>query len=255
MNTKMRRLWATKTKDDEWWSSFVTAPLGLVINYVVIEWPWVTPNRITAASFALAILATICILWGGIAYFITAAFLIQLSHVLDCMDGQLARYRKISSAVGSYFDRLTDQVQVALWFGAVGIVAYIQSSSVMPVILSLIGITFYGLRGYSKYIAIEIETTRNVGYPEAMMQLSKVDTVAGLGFGFRANLLWFVREQLKVFRFDEGVLIFMLSTSLLFNQLIPMLWIFATSQLCLGVYKCVQRGRDIHTNHQHLIQK
>jgi phosphatidylglycerophosphate synthase len=255
MSIKMKRLWATKTQDDEWWSSFVTAPLGLILNYVVVEWPWVTPNRITAASFVLASLAAICILLGGIACFITAAALIQLSHVLDCMDGQMARYRKVSSPAGSYFDRLTDQVQIGLWFGAVGVAAYLESSSEVPLILALIGISFYGLRGYSKYIAIEIETDRYIGYPEAMAELSKVAPRAGLGFGLRANLIWFIREQPKVLRFDEGVLIFMLSTSLMFNQLIPMLWIFAVSQLCIGVYKGVQRGWHIHANQQHKIQK
>jgi len=34
MSGKFSRLWDTKNKDDEWWSSFVTAPLGLLINYV-----------------------------------------------------------------------------------------------------------------------------------------------------------------------------------------------------------------------------
>ena len=255
MSTKMKRLWATKTQDDEWWSSFVSTPLSLIINYVVVEWPWVTPNRITAASFVLASLAAICILFGGIACFITAAVLIQLSHVMDCMDGQMARYRKVSSPAGSYFDRLTDQVQVGLWFGSVGVAAYMESSSVVPLILTLIGISFYGLRGYSKYIAIEIETDRYIGYQEAMEELSKVVPVAGLGFGFLANLMWFIREQPKILRFDEGVLIFMLLTSLMFNQLTPLLWIFATSQLCLGIYKGVQRGWHIHANQQHKIQK
>ena len=49
MTDKLTQLWATKTKDDEWWSSFVTAPLGILANYAAVEVPWVTPNRITAA--------------------------------------------------------------------------------------------------------------------------------------------------------------------------------------------------------------
>ena len=28
--TKFQRLWKTKNKDDEWWSSFVTAPIGIL---------------------------------------------------------------------------------------------------------------------------------------------------------------------------------------------------------------------------------
>jgi len=37
MNRKLTRLWATKNKDDEWWSSFVTLPLAIAINYVAVD--------------------------------------------------------------------------------------------------------------------------------------------------------------------------------------------------------------------------
>ncbi|NIA68833.1 CDP-alcohol phosphatidyltransferase family protein [Pelagibius litoralis] len=250
MTGKLARLWATKTVDDEWWSSFVTAPMAIAVNYGAVEAPWITPNRITGASFLVAVVASLCIVIGGSANFIAAAVLIHLSHMLDCMDGQMARYRQVSSPIGSYYDRLTDQVQVTLWFGAAGYAAYLQSSSVTPVVLALIGIALYGLRGYTKYIAIEIETGRDPGYLAKMSQWKKPEKVAGLGFGLRANLTWFAREQRKIFHFDEGVFIFMLSAALLFDALEPMLWIFAGGQLFWGLYRAVQHGRQIQQNHQ-----
>jgi len=255
MTGKMLQLWDTKTSDDEWWSSFVTAPLALIANYAVVDVPWLTPNRITAASFLVAVLSTICIVIGGFGNFIAAAILIHLSHVLDCMDGQMARYRKASSPVGSYYDRLTDQVQVALWFGAMGYAAYAQTLSVVPVFLALIGIAFYGLRGYVKYIAIQIETARNPDYPAAMAQLNHVERTAGLGFGLRANLAWFVREQHKIVFADEGVFIFMLSAALVLNQITAMLWVFAASQLFWGIYWSVKQGMNINANRHFPIQK
>jgi len=255
MTDRMTRLWATKTKNDEWWSSFVTAPLGLTANYWAVEVPWITPNRITAASFLLALVATFCILVGGIGPFIAAAILIHVSHVLDCMDGQMARYRQVSSPVGSYYDRLTDQVQVTLWFGAAGYAAYIQTLSVVPVFLALIGIAFYGLRGYSKYIALQIETAGDPDYPTTMARLKRREPAAGLGFGAGANLSWFIKEQRKVLAFDEGVFIFMLSAALIFDQLVPMLWVFAASQSFWGTYKSWQRGKNIGVNHKLPIHK
>jgi len=47
------------------------------------------------------------------------------------MDGQMARYRKSSSLAGCFFDKLTDQIQVTLWFAAVGYAAYAQSQKVL----------------------------------------------------------------------------------------------------------------------------
>ncbi len=255
MTSKLEKLWATKTKDDEWWSSFVTAPLAIAANYIAVERAWITPNRITLASFLVAVLAAICIVIGGQANYIIAAVLIHLSHVLDCMDGQMARYRQVSSAIGSYFDRLTDQVQVILWFGAIGYAAYAQTLRVEPLILAFIGVAFYGLRGYVKYVAIEIEMTRDSSYQTKMAQLKETPAVAGLGFGFRANALWLFREQSKILGFDEGVFIFMLSAALVLNALTPMLWIFAVSQLFYGVFRAVQQGSQIGENAKSPVKK
>jgi phosphatidylglycerophosphate synthase len=255
VTSKLTRLWAAKSKDDEWWSSFVTSPIAIIANCAAVDHPWITPNRITAMSFLVAIAASIFVIVGGFSNFIIAAVLIHLSHVLDCMDGQLARYRQVSSPLGSYYDRITDQVQVIMWFGAVGYAAYYQTGSVTPVFLALIGIAFYGLRGYIKYVAIEIEMARDLGYAIRIANEKKTEITAGLGFDFRANLTWFVREQPKILQFNEGVFIFMLSAALLFDGLEAMLWIFAASQVLWSLRRAVEGGSRIHKNTQLPIQK
>jgi len=58
----------------------------------------------------------------------------------------MARYRNSNSLSGSYFDKLTDQVQVIVWFMAIAYVTYTQSGSVLPVFLAFIGVSFYSLR-------------------------------------------------------------------------------------------------------------
>lgn len=255
MTAKLTRLWNTKSKDDEWWSSFVTSPIAIIANCAAVEHSWITPNRITAMSFLVAIAASIFVIAGGPSNFIVAAVLIHLSHVLDCMDGQLARYRQVSSPLGSYYDRITDQIQVTMWFGAVGYAAYHQTGTVTPVFLALIGIAFYGLRGYIKYVAIEIEMARDPGYADRIASETKPEITAGLGFDFRANLAWLVREQPKILQFNEGVFIFMLSAALVFDGLEPMLWIFAVSQGLWSLRRAVEGGYRIHKNTQRPIQK
>lgn len=255
MTDRFARLWATKTKNDEWWSSFVTSPLAILANWVVVDLAWLTPNRITLASFLVAILATLCIVLGGTGNFIAAALLIHASHILDCMDGQMARYRGVSSPMGSYFDRVTDQIQVTLWFGAAGYAAHVQTSSPVPLYLTFVGVAFYGLRGYVKYVAIEVETTLDPAYPARMAEARKVPTMAGPGHGLRSNAVWFVKEQPKALIFDEGTFIFMLGAALVFDALMPMLWVFALSQLTLGLFFAVHNGRQIAGNSKSPIRK
>jgi len=255
---RFNRLWKTKNKDDEWWSSFVTAPLAIAVNYVVVDIKWLTPNLLTLFSFITAILSALFIITGGTENFIIAAILIHISHVLDCMDGQLARYRKTSSLQGNYFDKLTDQIQVSIWFGSVGYAAYAQSQNVLPVFLAFIGVAFYSLRGYAKYVAIYTEMSKDSGYLEKLSNETarvKKKESAGLGFSFSENWRWFVREQRKILDFNEGVFIFMLSLALVLNKLTPMLWVFAISQLYQGLSRSWQRGYLLGRNQKSPIKK
>lgn len=248
MNEKLTRLWATKNKNDEWWSSFVTSPLAIAANYFAVDIKWLTPNVITLLSFIVAVISVVFILIGGTLNFIIAALLIHLSHVLDCMDGQMARYRKTSSLSGCYFDKFTDHLQVIIWFGAIGYAAYAQSHSVLPVFLAFIGTTFYSLRGYVKYVAFYTEMTGDKTYLEqlsAEASQTQTEDNAGLGFTVRENLRWFLGEQRKIIAFDEGVFIFMLALGLLFNLLTPVLWVFALSQLIYGLLRGWDRGRQL----------
>lgn len=258
MNDRMSRLWATKTRDDEWWSSFVTSPLAILFNYAVVDIRWLTPNLVTLASFVTALVSAAFILVGGTTNFVIAAGLIHLSHVFDCMDGQMARYRKTTSASGSYFDRATDQIQVTLWFGAVGYAAYDQSGSVLPVFLAFIGVAFYSLRGYVKYVAIHVEMSRDARYLERMAEDASAGEgveAASQGFDLWASVRWFISEQRKIVRFNEGVFIFMLSLALVLDRLTPMLWVFAVSQLGHGLFRSWQQGRNIHLNQQMRVEK
>jgi len=248
VSDKLRQLWATKNKDDEWWSSFVTAPMAIAVNYVVIDIKWLTPNLITLFSFLVAIASVVFIILGGVDNFIIAAVLIHVSHVLDCMDGQMARYRNVSSLSGGYFDKLTDQIQVPLWFGAIGYAAYAQTQDVLPVFLALIGSSFYMVRGYSKYIGLYSQVSHDRDYIEKAgrenRRLQKAES-AGLGFSLAANFRWLIAEQPKILHFDEGVFIFMLSVALILDTLTPMLWVFAVTQVVYGLGRGWQRGAQI----------
>ncbi len=176
------------------------------------------------------------------------------------MDGQMARYRGTSSRVGNYFDKVTDLIQIFFWFSAIAYAAFLQSHSVVPIFLAFIGVSFYSIRVYVKYVTMVIEVEHDNTYLEksshevAIMNEKNRET-AGLRAGWKKNLRWFLGEQRKFFLFNESVFIFMLSFSLITNTLIFMLWIFAISQVYYGLARSWQRGQQIHRNqHQELLK-
>jgi phosphatidylglycerophosphate synthase len=254
VSRKLQRLWATKNKDDEWWSSFVTAPLAVLVNFVVVDFKCLSPNRVTLLSLIVALVSSYLIIIGGQFYFLIAAALINVSHVLDCMDGQMARYRESSTRYGSFFDKVTDLVQVYFWFAALGYAAYLQTGDVLPIFLAFTGVSFYSLRGYIKYVIIYTLASDDTDDLDNSIRAApkfamKEEDSAGLGHGFVANVKWFMSQQRKFLSFDEGVFVFMLSIALTFNILNPILWIFAGSQIFYGIVRTYQGGLQLQRVH------
>lgn len=66
----------------------------------------VTPNGLTYMMILSGILAGAALLVPGLAGAVLAAVLIQLYLLLDCVDGEVARWRKQTSTTGVYLDRI-----------------------------------------------------------------------------------------------------------------------------------------------------
>ena len=66
----------------------------------------ITPNGVTWLMILSGIGAAALVTQDGILPAVGAVLLIQLQILLDCSDGELARWRKVSSPVGIYLDRI-----------------------------------------------------------------------------------------------------------------------------------------------------
>jgi phosphatidylglycerophosphate synthase len=66
----------------------------------------VTPNAVTWAMLLVGLLAAAVLTLPGVPAALGAALLIQAQILLDCVDGELARWRRQFSPAGIYLDRL-----------------------------------------------------------------------------------------------------------------------------------------------------
>ncbi|WP_181010438.1 CDP-alcohol phosphatidyltransferase family protein [Streptomyces sp. SM14] len=66
----------------------------------------ISPNQLTYLMVLTGVLAGAALLIPGIAGALLAALLIQLYLLLDCVDGEVARWRKQTSVTGVYLDRV-----------------------------------------------------------------------------------------------------------------------------------------------------
>ncbi|WP_067825166.1 CDP-alcohol phosphatidyltransferase family protein [Actinomadura kijaniata] len=70
-----------------------------------------TPNTVTCMSMGLAVLAAVWFADGTRAGMVIGAALFHLSFVLDCVDGQLARYTRRFSPLGAWLDAVFDRAK------------------------------------------------------------------------------------------------------------------------------------------------
>lgn len=114
---------ALRTVDEEGirLNSAVKARDGFFTTFFVSSWSryvarWcarrgLTPNQVTVASLCVALAGAAAAASGTRAGYIGAAVALYLSFVLDCVDGQVARYTVNYSQIGAWLDATFDRVK------------------------------------------------------------------------------------------------------------------------------------------------
>lgn len=80
-----------------------------------------TPNQVTTASLLTALIAAGCAATGTCGGFVAAGFLLLLSFVLDCTDGQLARYSLQYSTMGAWLDATFDRAKEYAYYAGLAL--------------------------------------------------------------------------------------------------------------------------------------
>ncbi|MER5400871.1 DUF5941 domain-containing protein [Streptomyces sp. NPDC002599] len=80
-----------------------------------------TPNQVTTASLITALIAAGCAATGTRAGFVVAGLLLMFSFVLDCTDGQLARYSLQYSTLGAWLDATFDRAKEYAYYAGLAL--------------------------------------------------------------------------------------------------------------------------------------
>ena len=143
---EVRRVYQESRKArDVFWNVWVARPLAAALIVVLRRTP-VTPNQVTFLGlgvFAAAAALLVCV--PGWAGFLAGAAVIQLSYLLDCADGQLARIKGMTSKVGAYLDFFVDEVKALLLVGAMALRLWRVDGDPRWLLVGLAGLTLVAL--------------------------------------------------------------------------------------------------------------
>jgi phosphatidylglycerophosphate synthase len=130
----------TKKPRDILWNRFAARPVAAVL-LVPLSKTRITPNQITFLSLLTFVAAMVWLALGhGRPSLVWAVLVLELSYVLDCTDGQLARLKHMASPVGAHLDFLMDELKAFMLVAATGLRLWQSDGHELWLVEALLGL-------------------------------------------------------------------------------------------------------------------
>ncbi len=112
-------LWDSLTSDtDGFVDLYFNRPVGRRLSKVLIHTP-ITPNQVSLASMIIGLLSAYCFSQGNHGLGVIGSILLQISAMVDCIDGDIARMVFKETRIGKWLDISADQIVHVAVFAAI----------------------------------------------------------------------------------------------------------------------------------------
>lgn len=220
---------------------------------------WITPNLVTLFSFFLYVLGCLFIIIDVPNHLIYTAVLLPVAYIGDCLDGQLARTKKLSSEIGNYLDKVVDVLKIYIITLCLAVYAYKTTQNVLYIYLGFTACFFFNFRYYLKLETIFSQFNKD---PEYLIKCSKrrrelyrqkEAQYTELSTSIPGKLKLFWLKHRSIFWVDEAEFVVFTSLGAVFNQMTLVLWVLAISQLVIGMWRLFERGYQTHKATEQLL--
>ena len=162
INEGRLRLKMANRGNDGFFSVFVLRKFSKLFTWAAVRLK-VTPNQITLISFAIGLLSAYEFSRGDFWSIFIGALLLQLSIIVDCVDGELARYTRRFSQLGAWLDAITDRIKEYLVFFGLAYGAARDGRDLwIPAMAMMV---FQAVRHLSDYNFARIDKVRSTDLP------------------------------------------------------------------------------------------
>jgi phosphatidylglycerophosphate synthase len=152
---------------------YINRPLAWLVVRAVYHTP-VTPNGLTYISFLLGLAAAALFSLGEPSYFLAAGMLVQLSSIVDCADGMLARSKNMCSQFGAHLDIFLDRIIDFFLIAGIAAGVYFHTQNLLLLVLGLLSAGLYMLQINLYYLTKHFQgnhATGETGELRALMLL------------------------------------------------------------------------------------
>ena len=234
------------------WADLFMPKIANMILPLVLRFKWITPNIVTLFSFFLYILGCLFIFINIPYHLYYTAILLPIAYLGDCLDGQLARTKKLSSNIGNYLDKVVDVLKIYIITISLAIGAYVTTNNIIYIFLGFTACFFFNYRYYIKLETIFSQINQDSQYlvkssdrRQELYQLKQkeYERLSATFFG-KIKLFWL--KNRIIFWVDEAEFVIFTSIGAIFNKIELVLWILAVSQVLIAFWRLFERGYQTH---------
>jgi phosphatidylglycerophosphate synthase len=215
------RLRRSSRSDDGFLSAFLVRPLSRQVTRQAVRLG-LRPSQVTAVSLVLGLASAIAFAGGTTGWRAVGALLLLCSLVVDCVDGEVARYTRTFSPLGGWLDVASDRVkEYAVYAGLVVGADRVGESSAWLAALAAMAV-------------LVVRHFVDFGYAASPATRSVASAVAGLSdtTSARPGMVWVKRAV--IMPVGERTVLLVVLAPLLGAR--PVLWLLCGLGLLAGAY-------------------
>ena len=198
---------------------YISKKLAKFFTYYFLKFR-ITPNQLSIQTTILSVAGVICLNFfesplGPLLFMI----LLQISYVLDCSDGVVARITNTSSPFGAYLDITLDRLNIFIVYTGLGLYLHAYSPfNEISLIIFVLSAIFY--------FQYQLMALLRKQYFKSLDGFMKSDeSIGGL-----KSIIKFIYEFI-----DTGIFFFILAIGTIFNLVFETVIIYGVLGLCLSI--------------------
>ena len=111
--------------------------ISIYFTWILVHFS-ISANQVTVAQAVFGLAGSVLLAFGGRNWAVLALVLVQFGYILDCVDGEVARYRKASSVNGVFLDNLNHIVVIPAIFWGTVLYSYLIHNNILIIAAGII---------------------------------------------------------------------------------------------------------------------
>jgi phosphatidylglycerophosphate synthase len=111
-----------KEYEPEPYAKYIVRPISILFTWVFVRTP-LSANHVTIFQEILGIVGAVLLAYGK---FVGGVIFLQLGYIMDCSDGEVARWKNQSSESGRFLDLIGHMIVIPFYFFGLGVGLYFQ---------------------------------------------------------------------------------------------------------------------------------